>query len=345
MAANHCIQLNEGRLRESRTFSASNEILINIYVLCVESLRQLMQVVRRSYGQKPELLKNNKEKMMFKKFTKFCFIYSFVLLIFTLISCSDDKSPSKPKITDVSGWYIVEDVEEYLQIVQNNSNLKIFDGIGNSFGEGEINDNTVTATFAYSPNDTLTFLYNEGKLIGTEPFYGIAIILTKTQSGPNLLSLVNHTITVDGQTTDWINGTLIIDDDNNDAGGNQATEIDKFYMCEDNAYIYFRIDLVGDAVFPHSGHNNDRYDIRLITEGLNVYSIGIWDTDDVRFRANENRESNLDNAGVSGKILECRVLKANLGNPEKAVIAVESFYFFNDTNKGYYDKVLVYIIF
>jgi len=178
------------------------------------------------------------------------------------------------------------------------------------------------------PPDALILVYAADTLRGEDPEGG-PMTLVRVPNGP-----FSHTrcgtITVDGFTSDWLEEFLVADDPANDGTGNLSADLDKLYLCQDSSYLYFRLDCVGDATFPHSGGYDDRYVILL---GRNInqpsdYEVRIWNTSAILFRnSNTGQETTLEAPGVMGHTIEGRVPRYLLEDIENAQISASSAYY------------------
>ncbi len=235
-------------------------------------------------------------------------------------------------IIDISGWWMDPDGGMF-EIRQQQASLALHDAWGTLMAEGTISNDTA---FVFLEGDTLVLVYSNNTLSGNDP-QGNLINLVRSLSGPDWKSVGCHTITVDGLTNDWSDAYLVAADPNGDATGNSSTEIDKFYMCHDQTYLYVRIDFVGPAVPMHTGQTNDRYTVRL-QDSQHLFIMEFWSDYELRLRTGESGGFVLlDPPGVAGHTVEGRVRLATIGNMQRTEARVLSEYYHSEQDKGSYD--------
>ncbi len=246
---------------------------------------------------------------------------------------------------DLSGLWKILEYDNFLIMHQLGFDIDVWEvdltgwAIDSSYFFDGIFANDTLQLFLQPP-DVMILVYAADTLRGVDPD-GVPITLVRAPDGP--WSHVRcGTITVDGVVEDWPEAFLVADDPDNDGTGNLSAELDRLYLCRDAMYLYFRLDCVGDAAFPHSGDSGDRY---LIFLGRNIhqqseYEIRIWDAYAIIFRnGNTGQETTLDAPGVMGHTIEGRIPYYLLEGIENADITAQSAYY--DWESGWlaYDKI------
>ena len=243
-------------------------------------------------------------------------------------------------IDNALGWW--RDNQEYaFKLVKENGSYKAMDEWGNIASECTVNNNEI-----YFQQFEVTLAYRDGKLVGTVE-NGESVQLQKATHGPEIHDLNSTDIQVDGNTGDWSKECMIKDDPNNDTTGGNATEIDKLYLAENSTHVHFRLDLINEAKFPHSGNSNDRYEI-VIEHGNEEdddhkdYSVQIWDKNEFRLRDNVAGSSiDLQNIVVNSNVIEGSVAKKKLDYITQVEVEAQSYYWesSDSDDKGTLDDI------
>lgn len=246
---------------------------------------------------------------------------------------------------DLNGFWKILEYDNFLIMHQQGSDIDVWEvdltgwTIDSSyFLDGNFANDTLQLFL--QPPDVMILIYAADTLRGFDPD-SVPITLVRAPDGP-WSHIRCGTITVDGIAEDWPEAFLVADDPDNDGTGNMSAELDRLYLCRDSMFLYFRLDCVGDAAFPHSGGNGDRYVILL---GRNIhqqpeYEIRIWDTYAIIFRnANTGEETTLEAPGVLGRTIEGQVPCYLLEGIENADITAQSAYY--DWEYGWfaYDRI------
>ncbi|NMC44452.1 MAG: hypothetical protein GYA46_11090 [candidate division Zixibacteria bacterium] len=231
---------------------------------------------------------------------------------------------------DLTDWWRDMVSGEVIKMVQQGPDVTIWAGEDSIFAAiGTFADDTLMMYLNMPPiMDTLLFVYDFDLLRGIGPEED-SMIWQRMPYG--LWSPVFcETKFIDGHESDWADSFLVAEDPDNDAiNGNPSADFDKLFLCHDSANLYFRIDLVGAAAFPHSGDYSDRYMILLGTNGNdNDYGITIWSGYSMRVRNNlTGEETTLYSLGVAGNVIEGSVPLSLLGNFQRYRIGVGSEYY------------------
>jgi hypothetical protein len=244
---------------------------------------------------------------------------------------------------DLTDWWRDMVSGQVIKMVQQGSDVTIWAGEDSVFAAtGVFADDTLLMYVDMPPIiDTLLFVYDFDLLRGIGPEED-SMIWQRMPYG--LWSPVFcETKFIDGHESDWSDSFLVADDPDNDAvNGNPSADFDKLFLCHDSANLYFRIDLVGEAAFPHSGEYSDRYAIFLGTNGSdNDYGITIWSGYSMRVRNNlTGEETTLYSLGVAGNVIEGSVPLSLLGNFQRYRIGVGSEYYDDWTYLwDFYDRI------
>jgi hypothetical protein len=245
---------------------------------------------------------------------------------------------------DLTGWWRDQVSGSVIEMQQQGPDVTIRAQDADTFFtlDGAFADDTLLMFLIMPPiEDTLLFVYDFDFLRGVGP-EGDSMIWQRMPHG--LWSPVFcETKIIDGHESDWPDSFLVADDPNNDAtNGNPSADLDKLFLCHDSTNLYFRIDLVGDAAFPHSGGYSDRYTIFLGTNGNdNDYGITIWSGYSMRVRNNlSGEETTLYSLGVAGNVIEGSVPLSLLGNFQRYEVGVGSEYYDDWTYLwDFYDRI------
>ncbi len=203
-------------------------------------------------------------------------------------------------------------------------------------GEGAFGNDTLLMFFTEPMPDTLTFIYAFDTLRGFDPF-GDSITLVRAPD--NLWSPIRcGTIAIGDDTDDWLPEYIMADDFDNDGTGDPSQELDKIYMCYDSAYLYVRLDCVGDADLFYGS----RYTISIGKHYHQQpdYSIYFDNSGHIGFRNNiTGQETTLEAPGWYGHTMEGRIPMNLLEYFQKADIRACSEYY--DWYNGWscYDEI------
>jgi len=252
-------------------------------------------------------------------------------------------------IVDLNGWWrnIVADGGNYLKMTQQGSDVTVWDSLGGdgmggpAFNGTFANDTLlIPVVFPGAPDTTIIVMeYAYDTLRGMVPGDDSTVLMVLTRMPYGLWAPIRcGSITVDGVNSDWDDSCMVADDPDNDAtNGDPSADLDKLYFCHDSAYLYIRIDCVGEVAYYY-----DRYGIGL---GRNLY--GQWDYG-IRidygyqpfFRNNvTGEETALDNAGRMDNTVECRVPLYLLEYLDRANVSVTTAYYDWDIGWQTYDGI------
>jgi hypothetical protein len=246
-------------------------------------------------------------------------------------------------IVDLTGWWRDMVSGEAIKLAQQGPDVTIWAGEDSVFAaNGSFADDTLLIYLDMPPiEDTLIFVYAFDILRGVGP-EGDSMIWQRMPYG-FWTPVFCETKFIDGHESDWSDSFLVADDPDNDAtNGNPSADFDKLFLCHDSTNLYFRFDLVGDAAFPHSGGEGDRYTIFMGTNGSNNdYGINIWGFSSMRVRNNlTGQETMLGTVRVIGNVIEGSVPLSLLGNFQRYEIGVGSEYYDDWTNRwDFYDRI------
>ena len=241
---------------------------------------------------------------------------------------------------DLNGWWKDLVNGNFMALAQQGSVVTFRDMDSVYMGEGTFANDTLAIPMPPEMTDTLILVYAADTLRGVD-LDSTLMILARSPLGP-WPPIQCGTIVVDGSTDDWPESFLIAADPDNDGTSGPAAELDCLYLCSDSAYLYIRIDVVGDVAFPHSGGSGDRYSILLGRERYQQaeYLIRFWDTFAINFRNNVTaQETTLEAPGISGHTMEGRIPLYLLEYIDTAYISVESAYYDWEFGWMYYDRI------
>jgi len=241
---------------------------------------------------------------------------------------------------DLNGWWKEMVGSFFLELVHQGAVVSFWDMEGAYMGEGTFQNDTLYIPGPPPTTDTMFLVYAADTLRGQD-LDSNSMIMARAPLGP-WPPIQCGTIMVDGETGDWPESFLIAEDLNGDGTSGPSAELLRLYLCSDDEYLYFRIDLEGDVAFPHSGGYYDRYSIFISNQryGQFDYQIRIWDFTPINFRDNNTGdETTLDIPGISGSTMEGRIPLYLLEDIDTAYVSVESEYYDAYLGWWYYDRI------